>query len=223
MKTQPVSKEVFDKLTPSERRVAIAKDVIEQVEGGRYWASSGNWCNMYEPKKCHTLMASEEGQELQPVINEANCAVCALGAVFASAVGLYDNCKVTGSMRTGLMNMADLYKLLSNHFEASQLVAIEIAYERGKGGNQWFGLQARKTNMLGDEADRVITYRLFKIRYAMLNNPKMLEQLDSHAAEELTELFDAAVEFIRYPGGGERNRMIGIMNNIIYNNGEFKP
>ncbi len=216
MNTKPVSKEEFDKLTPAHRRVEIAKDVIAQLSIERYHASHGNWCILYQQgsfsadHECGDSYRLEADRELQPDINKATCAVCALGAVFASAVGLYDNYQVDGKSAGGQFDFGHVSSLLKGYFDPIALMTIEIAFETGKGWYHWAPEVEIDNLDSGDIADA---------RGGTLYNAAEKKVIDIN---EVAGLFDRAWYLGRkYDGDGKR--LHAIMQNIVDNDGEFKP
>ncbi len=215
-------------MSPENRRITIAKDVIAQLLVERYRAAKGTWCDLYPgsldwdqlPRYSSRTMECPVNQELQPIINSAKCDVCALGALFASAVGVYDNHLVDFEARHGSMELDHLERVLARYFPAPQLVAIEIAFEGGTGGYNW-----HKRSPTQSEEER----RFLEIEY-LTNIQKrfvLTSSIEEFAARGITELiglFDDARSFhdmLNYYDPSAR--MLTIMQNIVVNNGEFKP
>ncbi len=196
-------------MSHNDRRVAIAKDVIAQLEIKRYVPNQGRWCSAYSSiDHMHGVHHPkfEENTELQPVLNESVCEVCALGAVFASAVGLYNNWKVTPATSRGRFHYNDIEIVLENYFDPIQLMAMEIAFEVGDGGSEW---------RVDDTDD-----------YDVVRDDTMQDAADAVGYEiddETVEtLFDRSMIMGSvFPDITER--MIAIMRNVIQHNGEFKP
>lgn len=76
----------YQKATPAQRRVMIAKDALKQIETGQINPMSGTYINLWGDGHV------EEGKPLQPVLlDEASaisCDCCAKGAMFISCVRL---------------------------------------------------------------------------------------------------------------------------------------
>ena len=130
----------FAKLTPSEQRVTIAKDVLEQLRLGRYYAEQSTYFSMPAP----TAEPLKPGQDLQSLIlqNDRTCTVCALGACFASAVRL-SNGVALSEETIGFDNFADepgdtadfgndavFNEKVASYFSNRQLALIESAFEK---------------------------------------------------------------------------------------------
>ncbi len=221
MNTKPVSKEEFDKLTPGERRVAIARDVIAQLNINRYHPSRGNWCILYEKDSFDTVdhygrrYDLKAGAELQPDISKGSCAVCALGAVFASAVGLYDNYKVTTSSTRGQFDFNNVALLLKDYFDRITMMAIEIAFEVGDGWYRWAPESA--------ESDELGAEEISDNRISTLGQAEHCECRENFNAEETANLFDQAWFLGNSYDLDDRARLVAIMENLIRNHGDFVP
>lgn len=112
-------KKNFDSMTPSERRVAIAKDVLSQLRIGSISARSGSY----------VLGISGGIGPLHEVIDGAiGCEVCALGAMCLSAARKFDGIEV--NFRDELQHeRAKILKILSPYFTVRELASIECAFE----------------------------------------------------------------------------------------------
>lgn len=77
-----------------DKRVAIAKDVIYQLEEQMYRATKGHYVTL--PNTPITSINKIEGQLQEHLgkIMGADCCVCAIGAMFLSKVNLYNECKM---------------------------------------------------------------------------------------------------------------------------------
>lgn len=132
----------FKRLTPAGKRVAIAKDVLAQLNAKMILARSGVYfsskpveelLNTYESvsgswnydSRQDKLKAELEDTQLCDVLEGQKCTVCGIGAAFVSAVRLGDDLTVPnagtddGSMR----------EYLVRYFEPEQVGAIESAFE----------------------------------------------------------------------------------------------
>jgi len=88
--------EDFERMTPDERRVAIAKDAKQQILAYKYLARCGIYCEMAIPGLINYSKEARE-RELFEVIDDApthGCVVCARGALFLSACSQFNNFKV---------------------------------------------------------------------------------------------------------------------------------
>lgn len=78
----------FNGLGVEDKRVAVAKDVLEQLDLKKFVAEEGTYFYLESKAK--------EGESLQKVIDKGeSCSVCAMGAVFASKVRLGNDCNIT--------------------------------------------------------------------------------------------------------------------------------
>jgi len=74
----------YEKATPEQRRVMIAKDALQQIKNGRITPTEGTYVKLWG----ETL---DRGEPLQPVLfkdGPITCNCCAKGALFISAVRL---------------------------------------------------------------------------------------------------------------------------------------
>lgn len=150
----------FEKMTPSQKRMQIANDVLEQLRIKRLKAKTGVWLNT---EKFLTKKEVEKNVELQDLLKkQKSCDACAIGGMFMCAVELADKLK-TSELLCGFKSGKDLpkeYKTLNGHAEDSndvevpdpgiemfdafsylekffskdQLRLIELAFEAGNGG-----------------------------------------------------------------------------------------
>lgn len=118
----------FWQMTRAEQAVAVAKDVIEQVQSQKYYPSKGTYLKMpdlekYEGKK---LPAS-----LQEVLETQQCDVCAIGGVFASMVRLGNTVRTYKVVEDCAVSVnADyLIKKLEGIFSPTELRAMEFVFE----------------------------------------------------------------------------------------------
>lgn len=198
------SNEAFKKLSGAKKRVLIAKDVLNQLGTGRIRARAGVYLRG-EAKAEFERIPTDYGYdrivvkadtEVQQLIQSMpSCTACALGSVFACAVSVADDLKVselrnrphssTGAagMQEAYMDMRgdEMYTYLERFFSKRQLSLIETAFERHPSGD-------------------------FRDHYG-----------------EMPKVCKAAMKFGgRYPRA-DRERMSAIMRNIIRNKGMFKP
>jgi hypothetical protein len=109
--------EYFNSLTPAQKRVAIAKDVIEQVKAEKYFARNRTYIDFYNKL---------EG-EIQSNFNKVKCECCALGAMFLSDVKYTNQCTFEQAKSTSFS--FDEENRLRNYFDVEQLILIEAAFE----------------------------------------------------------------------------------------------
>jgi hypothetical protein len=111
-------------MNQAEKRVVIAKDVLEQLRTQKFIAK----CGAYVDDQIHNLdvfWPAEYGASLQAALPKVkNCKVCALGAVFMSKVNKFNRFNVGDSL-----NSEDLRANLKGIFSYAQLFLIEAAFE----------------------------------------------------------------------------------------------
>lgn len=188
----------FKKMTPEKRRMAIARDVIEQVRRKRIVPESGTWCEVNDGdgllKNSLPIEVTEETQ-LQTVLAGLPCSACAVGSLFACAVLRKDDLPLSdvGSGVTsvdieGMNEYNDAIEVnpgdfsacaayMDDIFDEDQLLLMEAAFEQG-------GTQGWEQHNLGGYTD--------------------------------------ACEF----GGGfedDEDRLLAIMENVLANKGTFVP
>jgi hypothetical protein len=110
--------EQFAALTPAQKRVAIAEDVLQWIALGKLVAANGTYIR---------VVNGDSDARGAKTVNGFECHACALGSVFAVAV---EREAVEPSKR-GLMNTSDesMRKRLREFFDKDQLLAIEDAFE----------------------------------------------------------------------------------------------
>ena len=196
-------KQLFAQAGPAEKRVLVAKDVIEQLDAQLFKAGrQGFLSTTYQwEKELWGAYGDLKNVSLQEELLKTDgtaCTVCALGAVFVSCT-LFNN---QTSLLDGIRDEGPKigYHLSQDHdfangmtevFDKAQLALIEQAFECGRGYYQ-------PGNLGGVAAGASAEYRqLFIV---------------NHAAETFG---------MAHADSGQRLR--AIMNNIIDNGGEFKP
>ena len=108
----------YKKMTRAERRVAICKDVIKQLDAGRYIASSTY------------LELANDGEELvetkdNPISNKT-CYLCGKGAMFVSKVSKFNGVKPFVPNNT---HPWDMVEGVSDAFSKDQMDNIERLFE----------------------------------------------------------------------------------------------
>ncbi len=215
--TKPVDNKKFNKLSAKAKRCAIVADAIAQIVANRYEPAQGTWCRPND--FLYGIVASNVNPEdqLQPIINNSNCRVCGLGSLFASAVGMLNDCPVGDWLEDGVDSYTVLKKL-QPYFSHVQLAAIEIAFETGQGSYPW---------MLPDNhhaSDLLDSYYL--VMYDPSTRRDTLEKCGAAGSDrskaQASLLFDRS---ICYGVGdvGDKELLLKILRNIIRNKGTFVP
>lgn len=188
----------FNSLSSEGKRVAIAKDVIEQIEANKYVSLKGKYGSI----KRNTLYEFSYDDSVQSIFDEVNCNCCALGAMFMSNVKFNNQCTVN---QVGKVDK--IVKDLTNFFSAKQLIMIESAFE------QWDWSDLLRDEDDDDYYSDIIMDGIFSEESIITLN------LDRH---ELIESIEKAYNFTKAIDNDEE-RLVKIMTNIIENNGEFIP
>jgi rubredoxin len=188
------------KLSPEQKRVAIAQDVIEQITLGKY---QSRFCGFIYIRWQGEEKPSNE-ESLQKVLPNAEyCDVCALGGMFVSCTRLNNRTKVL-AIEGKEQYMGDVIRdgeIFSNQlneiFSNEQLMLIEIAFEEGHG-----------------------SFNVDLVSNTYLSHKKTYEPI--------TPEVERARKFGNNNGCpgrffDRRIRMKKIMENIIQNNGRFIP
>lgn len=109
----------FNSLSPAEKRVAIAKDVLEQIKANRLHAQTGTYFDL------DTKLESD--QSIQANLNDVRCNACALGGMMLSHIKYNNECTVGEGDD---INSTYIKNKLTNYFDEGQLALIEIAFEQ---------------------------------------------------------------------------------------------
>lgn len=118
-----VTQEQFEAMAPAEQRVAIARDVLAQLDAERIRPAKLVWVN-----------AEVEGFDYsRPALVAGDapaCRVCGIGACFVSAVRLGNGFAEAADNGLGEIHMQDV---VGQYFSQQKFVAIEFVFERGNG------------------------------------------------------------------------------------------
>lgn len=146
----------FEKLSPAEKRVAIARDVLEQIRIKRLIPTAGFWLAGKNNTALFTKADVEKNPEMQTIFaNKKECIGCAVGGMFMCAVEMADKLKLDElnqvknyqsnlanaadsekkyyKLTTGCIEDEDAFKYLGRFFHLNQLNMIECAFEQGTG------------------------------------------------------------------------------------------
>lgn len=178
----------FNALSGPQRRVAIAKDVISQLDAGKYITSSS----------CYFFTKGGTG-DLQVVLEEHSCHVCAIGGLLASRARLGNNV----TFPDGQVSREAVVKFLSRDFSKRMLDVLEGFYENGSGLAR---AEARKGLSLSQ-----------KSWWRFWEDPADRRDRDEKAIADTSIM--AVWESVRCLTSDER--MTWVMRNIIANNGSF--
>lgn len=125
----------FEKLPPQCQRMAIAEDVLLQIEAGAYKPLTMTYIDLD--------LTDDHADQPQRAELEASesCHVCALGALAVSCMLGTDRKRPDGYLKLGI------HELLMGIFSSWQLDLIESAFETSPMGR--FAVQARDARMGG--------------------------------------------------------------------------
>lgn len=191
-----MTQEQFEKLSRQDKRIAIAKDVIAQINSKKFIPKNETYFTVTLKKNVFV----DEDDELDKVIKEdaKNCYVCGIGSMFASHVLLADDCTVSDIVPGGnhpiteaVVTSNDIHERLEGIFEPEELDRIEVAFE----GYDINGF-------LRDHYDASGTSYLMDVVYNQ----------EIEGLRMFHKKFRSA-----------KSCLIGIMENIIKNKGEFIP
>ena len=120
----------FKKLSPSQRRVRIAKDVIELLSKKKITAAHQGYFLVRERKNSfmNSLDYIDDEHQLHEVIESNHCEVCALGGMLAATVLRTDGFSASNSVDGFQVKLK-----LKEHFDAAQLELIESTFEESTG------------------------------------------------------------------------------------------
>ena len=113
----------FQELTLAEKRIAIAKDVIAQLDADKYIAEAGQYC-------CFRDMDVEMSDDIKKKFDEEwICDVCALGGLLVSLTHFNNKYTFQDLDAISCKEITSPFKELAEYFTLSQLFLIEAAFE----------------------------------------------------------------------------------------------
>lgn len=120
MKTN-TKKKPFHRLTAAQKRVAVARDAIAQLNQGRFIADHGHYISLDRK----TTEAEVIDQKLLTSRKQITCRVCVTGAAALSYIRKFNRKTLPGEFCMS----QDVAGILSKVFTPAQLGLMEIAYE----------------------------------------------------------------------------------------------
>lgn len=129
---------LFEKMSPAEKRVQIARDVIAQLAAKRLIATTGTWLANGDEGDLFTKEDVHKNPELQKILKrQKECTGCALGGMFMCAVERADELRLGDLDRDSRdyrqMQDGSVFKYMEKFFSREQLDEIEAAFEQGEG------------------------------------------------------------------------------------------
>lgn len=122
-----MSNALFNSMTPSQRRVAIAKDVILQIKASRYKTGHTGYIEDFKPQNGVSI---HDAPLQKTICNMESCRVCARGAMVLSAIKKFNNYNDPRLITEEHYDTYTLRAAESLYFSENQAVLIESAYER---------------------------------------------------------------------------------------------
>lgn len=135
---------LFQSLTPAQKRVYIARDVLKHLDSEQLIARTGVWLRNGDPrteflfKFAGKRTKKDNDTEVRDILNkQKKCEGCALGGMFMCAVKVANKLKL-GEMvgNDGAVGEFDTFDYMRRFFSDDQLELIESAFEAGEGGAQ---------------------------------------------------------------------------------------
>lgn len=134
-KTLSARNKAFWAKKPAQQRIAVAKDVLKQIDNKFYTASSGDYCQFRNIENAVTAPTQLDDLFTTLRKEKATCAVCGIGGCFVSLVNLGNEVKTKDALGwtritsfDGL-NSSTMRKQLRKIFTPIQLTLIEAAFE----------------------------------------------------------------------------------------------
>ncbi len=125
------SNKKFKKMTPAQKRVQIARDVIAQLRAGQFEAQQGVYVDSN-----FRLKDSDLTKQLSDILPKVpKCTVCGIGSAFLCAISRADNMTVEDATEGNYGSTVGVegdtaYDYLRAFFSTKQLNAIENAFEQ---------------------------------------------------------------------------------------------
>jgi|GEM_PF-2108353 hypothetical protein len=117
----------FEMASPGGKRVIIAKDVLKQLDAGRYGASVGAYVRI--PIYNNGFYA-DKADDIQSNFNKVKtCSVCAIGSCLMSITHFKNKLKFRDVIFQSSLH-GEAKELMSKYFTPRQLSMIEIAFEK---------------------------------------------------------------------------------------------
>lgn len=137
----------FEKMSPAEKRVQIARDCLQQLASKRLVATQGSWLTGVNDISLFSNKDVKKDLELQQVLlKQKKCEACALGGMFMCAVERADKLKLSKIVSTKgfyysdsdqyencSIEQSDVFSYMRKFFSKDQLELIEFTFEHGNG------------------------------------------------------------------------------------------
>lgn len=197
-----MTREQFDALPISERRMLIARDVIENIKAKRIVPKRGQYVNLRDMPTYWKIAASHDVQSNFDKIQQ--CPACALGSMLISTTKYKDKLNFANIGHRVIVSTEDMrytYGDLAEIFSPEQLERIEVAFE-----GTWAGDNIGRDIFNAEQPEGVSLSKY------------------SHYFDHLWNDLDTSLPYDEYHR--ERQKvsekiLIAIMQNIIEHGGEF--
>lgn len=189
----------FEAMTPSQKRMQIAQDVLDQLRTKRLVAKNGVWLDTEDFLTADVVKKDVELQDL--LKKQKSCDACAIGGMFMCAVERADKLK-TSELLCGMtsetlpaeyveeesnvvpdpgVHMFDAFSYLKKFFSMEQLRLVELAFETGSGGVEIDSKEEESAssffNYVNDEED---DYENFTLSDSNLRMQLIMENIIAH-------------------------------------------
>ena len=189
--------EEFNALPGYQQRVLIAKDVIKQINARKYVAQAGIYCNINDADFTKDVTDGSSAQVKNRLDSIDKCTVCAQGALFMSTIGFANAFQVrsfkTDPWRNGVVAPAEKVK--------ERLSKVFDDYQQA----------IIETAFEGRDVNEQLK-RLFKLTFKSNETIRASYNLLVNSLKDYYHQYDNA-----------ESRLLGIMRNIIRNDGTFVP
>lgn len=195
IKEKPITIEEFEALPQEQQRVVIAQDVINRISTRQYHPHSGSYVTSF--KTLDDSMPEDDTDIKSTIDNIRECDVCAIGALLMSSI-IFKNSITYGDIRNNREGRAfcahqKIRSIFASLFSAQQLSLIEIAFEGQSSNDGGYCNYGRMAMNGGVDVVDSATVRKTIAEYNIKN------------------------------GYDEKANLLSIMQNIVDNNGTFKP
>jgi hypothetical protein len=194
----------FNRMTPAQKRVTIAKDVLKLLRQKRVKVRQGNWVRSPELEGLMKDKPYAQLDSILPVVRE--CEACAVGAMFLATVSRCNDFSVGDYYKAHIgtigLNASPRFEQLANYlgqfFSLRQLGSIEAVFEGHIDSTQ---------------------FRAFPSGIPQAVR-RAVERVAKENAKDRDPSWETNADARRERAGA---RLVRIMKNIIKNNGTFKP
>lgn len=134
---------LFAKMSPAQRRVAIAEDVLAQIKARKYTIEQGTYVELKD-----SFRIDDANVEIADVVKTTGCNVCARGAAFVSACNVFNNCSIAdlkeGKVGQSIENISGFEKYEKKFWTQRQLGILETFFESINNGQNIYGYASEK-------------------------------------------------------------------------------